>query len=92
MRFDPSSMPVNVEGVHIDPTEWNRNDGFSPGSPILTYVPGLDLEASGVPDQTRIRDSLRPTAPIVLLDADTGERVPYWAELDASVPAGVDAR
>ncbi len=90
VRFDRSSMPVNVDGVHIDPTEWNRNDGFSPGSPVLTYVPGLDLEASGIPDQTRIRDSLRPRSPIVLLDADTGERVPYWAELDASVPDGVD--
>ena len=26
----------------------------------------------------------------MLLDADTGERWPFWAELDASDPAGVD--
>jgi hypothetical protein len=83
-------MPVNVAGAPVDPTEWNRNDGFSPGSPVLTFAPGLDLEASGIPDQTRIRESLRPRAPIVLLDADTGARVPYWAELDSSVPDGVD--
>ena len=38
-----TSMPRDVAGKPIDPTEWNRNDGFSPSSPILTYVPGLDL-------------------------------------------------
>ena len=36
-------MPTDLAGKPIDPTEWNRNDGFSPSTPILTYVPGLDL-------------------------------------------------
>ena len=36
-------MPRNVAGKPIDPTDWNRADGFSPGSLIVTYVPGLDL-------------------------------------------------
>ncbi len=88
ISFERSSMPINKDGVRIDPTEWNRNDGFSPGSAILTFVPGLDLAATGAADQTRIKDSIRPDAPIVLLDTDTGRRVPYWAELDASVPTG----
>src|ERR1700694_5606869 len=25
-----SAMPRNAAGIAIDPTEWNRNDGFSP--------------------------------------------------------------
>lgn len=48
--FGPLAMPRNGtelteggEGKPVDPTEWNRNDGFSPGSMVMTYVPGLDL-------------------------------------------------
>ena len=43
VHLDLLSMPRDVAGKPIDPTEWNRNDGFSPSTPILTYVPGLDL-------------------------------------------------
>ena len=39
-------MPRNVEGKPIDPTPFNRNDGFSPGSLIITRVPGLDTPAA----------------------------------------------
>src|SRR2546428_9352530 len=41
--FSPAEMPRSIAGKPIDPTEWNRNDGFSPGSDLLTFVPGLDL-------------------------------------------------
>jgi hypothetical protein len=81
------SMPRNAAGVPVDPAEWNRNDGFSPGSPIMTFVPGLDLQRTGAAEETDIGRSLRATAPIVLLDATSGRRVPYWAELDQSVPS-----
>jgi hypothetical protein len=80
------SMPRNADGIPVDPAEWNRNDGFSPGSPVITFVPGLDLQRTGAADETDIGRSLRATAPIVLLDATSGRRVPYWAELDQSVP------
>jgi hypothetical protein len=82
----PDAMPRNVTGAPVDPTEWNRNDGFSPGSAILTYVPGLDLEHSGAAPETDIGRSLRATSPVVLLDATSGRRVPHWVELDQSVP------
>lgn len=85
VAFGADAMPANVQGVHVDPTEWNRNDGFSPGSTILTFVEGLDLEQTGAAPSTDIARSLRKDAPIVLLDTETGKRVPYWAELDASV-------
>lgn len=98
-------MPRNVYGNPVDPTEWNFNDGFSPGTPMLTVVPGLDLTRTfgldrspetgvGLDDPWAERDdipdavledpslSMARHAPIVLLDADTGERHPYWAELD----------
>lgn len=82
-----AGMPANQDGVGIDPTEWNRNDGFSPGSAVLTLVPGLDLEQTGAAPIDDIARSLDPDAPILLLDADTGERHPYWAELDANATA-----
>ncbi len=90
VHFPREGMPENVKGVRVDPTEWNRNDGFSPGSQILTYVAGIDLERSGVAPITDIGSSLEAEAPIVLLDAETGERVPYWAELDAQVESDAD--
>ncbi|HZJ27011.1 MAG TPA: hypothetical protein VFF40_08405 [Acidimicrobiia bacterium] len=83
VSFDLASMPANSSGVHIDPTEWNRNDGFSPGTPILAFVPGLDSAASGIAPITDIGRSLDPDQAVVLVDAVTGERQPFFAELDA---------
>lgn len=82
--FVQASMPVNAQGTPIDPIEWNRNDGFSPGAAAVLKVPGLDLAATGAAPVNDIGRSLAADAPIVVLDADTGQRVPYWAELDAN--------
>ncbi len=84
--FQLQAMPQNAAGTPIDPTAWDRNDGFSPGSAVLTFVPGLDLARSGAAASTDIGRSLDRDAPIVLLDATTGRRVPYWAELDQTAP------
>ena len=84
VRFVAGSMPANVSGVHVDQTEWNRNDGFSPATPILVHLPGVDPARSGAAPITDIGRSLDADAPIVLLDAGTGERHPYFAELDAT--------
>lgn len=86
VSFDRSAMPRNVFGTAVDPAEWNRNDGFSPGSMMLTHVPGLDLARTGAAPVTDIGRSLAADAPIVLLNTRTGERHPYWAELDANDP------
>lgn len=85
VNFALESMPVNVAGTSVDPTEWNRNDGFSPGAQIATYVAGVDLLQSRVPNITDIGASLADDAGVVLIHAESGERVPYWAELDATV-------
>lgn len=110
VNFLPTAMPRNGtevteggEGRPVDPLEWNRNDGFSPGSPIMTLVPGLDLHATwGTQDRpfsaaqpneqgyfdhrdhiTDIGLYERPDAPIVIINAETGERHPFWSELDS---------
>jgi hypothetical protein len=84
--FPISAMPTNASGVPIDPTAFNRNDGFSPGTPVLLHVNGIDLSQSKIAPITDIGASLDPGAPIVILDARTGQRVAYWAELDANDP------
>jgi hypothetical protein len=92
VNLNVASMPRNALGKPIDPTEWNRNDGFSPGSMVLTHVPGIDLHATWGGPLDHIQDLSRygrPDAPMVLLDATTGQRHPFWSELDSS--AATDA-
>jgi hypothetical protein len=84
VHFSRAMMPANASGQRINPAEWNRNDGFSPGTPILTVVQGISLARTGAAPQTNIGISLRRAAPIVVLDTRTGRRVPYWAELDSN--------
>ncbi|GAA5193743.1 hypothetical protein GCM10023322_56380 [Rugosimonospora acidiphila] len=90
VHFDAAAMPANVLGQHIDPTEWNRQDGFSPGEPILVQVPGLDVARSHIAPVTDVGSSLDADAPIVLINTRTGKRTPYWAELDAHAAAQPD--
>ena len=87
VAFPEGAMPVNADGTPIDPAEWNRNDGFSPAPMILAHVPGLDPVGTDVPPVTDIGRSLSPESAVVLLDAETGRRVPAWAELDANAPS-----
>ena len=72
-----ADMGKNIHGTPIDPTEWNRNDGFSPGTPIILHVQGIDLATSRRRPRspTSVR-RLRSNAPIVLLDATTGRACP----------------
>lgn len=88
ISINPLAMPRNIANRPVDPTELNRNDGWSPGATVLTSVTGLDLAATGAAGVTDPGASLRHDAPIVLLDAATGERWPYTAELDANPTDG----
>jgi hypothetical protein len=81
--FPETAMPANRLGMHIDPTPYGRNDGFSPGSSILVHVPDLDMAQSHIAGVADIGASLRPDAGVVLIDESTGRRLAYWGELDA---------
>ncbi len=87
LNLNPSSMPATGAGVHVDPTEWNRNDGFSPGQQIVVRIPGLDNQAAfdrtGLVPQSDIGESFARRQPLVLINAATGRRQPIWAELDS---------
>ena len=73
LALDRASMPRNREGVAIDPLELNRSDGFSPGTMIVTRVPGIDLARTGAPPLGDLARSLEADSPMVIVDADTDE-------------------
>jgi hypothetical protein len=87
-----SQMPRTAKGKAIDPTGWKGLDGFSPGSAILTKVPGWDTDAAlkrtGAVSLSDLSTYTKASAPIVVVDATTGKRWPIWAELDANAKAG----
>ena len=109
---DPEAEETGGVGKPVDPTEWNRNDGFSPGSMLLTYVEGIDLHRTwGSADEPHsdagdnepgyfdhrdhiadISRYLDPDAPMVIIDAATGERHPFWSELDTHPETTDDRR
>jgi hypothetical protein len=88
VNLDLESMPQNRHDVHVDPTELNRSDGFSPGVSIVTHIPGLDtpeaFQRTGAVPLTDMEQAFRPRQPIVLIDAKTGRRQLIWSELDAN--------
>jgi hypothetical protein len=108
VNFQLVEMPRSLGIKPIDPTEWNRNDGFSPGSDVLTFVPGLDLYKTwgtagmtgprvGGPNDPRdhIADIARyqaADAPILIIDSRTGQRWPFWSELDHNASTAANER
>jgi hypothetical protein len=87
-----SEMPRNRKGKAIDASGWKGLDGFSPGSVILTKVPGLDTDAAlkktGAVALTDLSTYTAKSAPVLVIDAKTGKRWPIWAEMDNNAKAG----
>ncbi|MEK6806133.1 MAG: neutral/alkaline non-lysosomal ceramidase N-terminal domain-containing protein [Pseudomonadota bacterium] len=92
INFSLAAMPRNVAGKPIDPTEWNRNDGYSPGQMIVTYVPGLKAKADGTipgaPTLTDLSQAQSPTSSVMVLEVPqppelmTPRQHLVWAEID----------
>lgn len=78
----PQGLLPNVDGVTLDPTAWNLNDGFSPSTPILVHVPGIDPNQTNLPPEGNIGMSVTSKSATVIVDLDSGQLVPHWAEMD----------
>ena len=68
--------------LHYHYPDWNQLDGFSPLPSILTYFDDLSLVNSNLPQLWNIADSEKEDTAIIILEASTMRRIPYWAELD----------
>jgi len=73
-------MPPNTGGQRSTPGAFNEMDGFSPGIAAMTHLPGATVTGLATPDT--IGDSLLADSPTVILNAETGERVPHWVDRD----------
>ena len=93
LNLQLASMPANTSGVHVDPTDMNRGDGFSPGNMIIVKIPEVETPAafdnSGIVPVTNLAAYDDPAQAVIVINADTGERQPIWAELDSN-PTSVD--
>lgn len=80
VEFGPTTLPKNQGGVQSTPDNFRFSDGFSPGVAPMTHLPGATV--TGLPTPLDIPRSLEPDSPTVMINAETGERVPHFAELD----------
>jgi hypothetical protein len=96
VRLPVNAMPVSSSGQRIAVAEYDRNDGFSPGSTVVLHVPGLDNEQAfsntGGVRLADMSEAFAPEQPVVIIDQSTGTRQLIWSELDAgaSTPQSTD--
>ncbi len=76
-------MPATTNGTRSNPDAFNEMDGFSLGVAAMTHLPGATVAGLATPDT--IPSSLEPDSPTVIIDAETGERLPHWVDLDEYV-------
>jgi len=80
--FALNSLPGTRDDVPLDPTDWNRFDGFSIDTPILAWFGDVSLD--GVIPHDDIAAYADADAMTVIVDTTTGERVPHFVELDVT--------
>ena len=89
LNISRASTPKSTKSqLTIDPADQNRADGFSPGSMIVTRVPGLDSQEAFRPDRSsadhRHGAQLPSGQPVVVINARTKQRQLIWAEIDSN--------
>ena len=86
LDFEADRMPKNDKGKSIYSDAYQRNDGFSTNSVIVTRIAGLntpeEFRENGIVSQMDIGADAEPGQRVLLIDTVTGQRVPIWAELD----------
>jgi hypothetical protein len=83
------AMPTNIDGIALEPTLYNRWDGFTTMGPLIARFPG-GVSADGLPPYADPDRSLAADSPIFLIDLDTGARMPFFAEVDMNPPDPAD--
>ncbi|CAM9832707.1 unnamed protein product, partial [Ectocarpus sp. 13 AM-2016] len=79
VSFGPKSLPYTRGRMNVSPDSVNAYDGFSTLAPILFYLEGMS--GSGFAGPGDIGASLHANSTTWLIDADTGEMVPHFAEV-----------
>ncbi len=82
VALGPTTMPMDIDGVQPDPKYWNEFDGFSPLGTLVVYWPDVSLD--GAISHTDLGAYEAADAKTVIIDVDTGQRMPHFVELDMS--------
>ncbi len=80
LAYASEALPVNGMKTGMDPKYLNEKDGFSVLGALLFQFKDVDL--AGVLTHATLGDYTKADVKTVLLDAETGERVPHFVELD----------
>jgi hypothetical protein len=82
VSFQEASLPVNIDDAGVTPGWWNEKDGFSTSGPLIAHFPGVDV--SGLVGHQDLDAYLDADVATVILDAETGARVPHFVELEVA--------
>ena len=83
VQFGKSTMPrYRGDKDKFDVSLFTDLDGFSPGSGALMFIPGAT--ATGLANPNQIETTVKADSPTILMEAETGELVPHWVDLDMS--------
>ena len=91
VNFSNAGMPQNNTLTPVESSDYNRNDGFSPGVTILTHVPNVDMAMTGTVPITDIERSFDAAQPVVVINTTTLARHLIWAEIDSNACTVVTA-
>ena len=85
LSYEAAAMPLNKDGEAFDVDSYAFRDGYSPMSQIITlFSADVDTGATtGLALEGDWEQSLDAESPTVLLDLETGERIPHFVEVDA---------
>ncbi|KJE93000.1 hypothetical protein CAOG_03865 [Capsaspora owczarzaki ATCC 30864] len=84
VHFGPTTLQTTLPYKdHINPSDWNKLDGFPIIPAMTTYLADAVLDAT-VPRTWNESVSLSPDCPTVIINADTLEHLPHFVELDMS--------
>jgi len=87
VALDSSLLPVSNSNVPLATDRMNTRDGFSPATQFLVFFKN-GVDASALPGPDDLATSVTPASTVQVIDFDSGERVPVFAELDANALQG----
>lgn len=76
------ALPTGTVGGAEFVERFNRADGFSIATPWLTLFPNAAIDQATLPSVLDLAPSVTSDSSVQILDRETGERYPVWAELD----------
>jgi hypothetical protein len=85
VSFGAQSLPRHAQAGPVDPTYFNEKDGFSIHTPMLLYFEDVSLD--GTVSHLDIGAYEATDTKTVIIDTETGDRLPHWVERDDTAEA-----